>query len=56
MKYTTEQVKRIKQALNETKDLLAKEMGYAEEYRNQVLIASYNAHTAKLTAMLKDVE
>ena len=49
---TPEYVKRVKSALLETKNLLAKEMAYSLELRNQSQITFYHSHIAKLEGYL----
>ncbi len=51
-KLTAEQTRRINEALNETCMLLAKEIGYRADLRDQERVAFYNAHINKLQAML----
>jgi hypothetical protein len=53
-KYTTNQISRINQALNETRDALAREMAYRFDLRNMEMIDFYIHHIAKLEAMLAD--
>ena len=49
---TPERIRRIESALTETQNLLAKEQRYLEDLQHKDVIDSYNAHIAKLQAML----
>jgi hypothetical protein len=53
-KYNATQISRIKHALNETRDALAREMAYRPDLRNIEMIDFYTHHIAKLEAMLAD--
>ena len=53
-KYTTNQISRINQALNETRDALARAMAYRFDLRDMEIIEFYTHHIAKLEAMLAD--
>jgi hypothetical protein len=51
-KYNANQIARINQALNETRDALDREMAYRSDLRNMEMIGFYTHHIAKLEAML----
>jgi hypothetical protein len=53
-KYSTNQISRINQALNETRDALARAMAYRFDLRDMEIIEFYTHHIAKLEAMLAD--
>jgi len=53
IKLTTEQTNRVKQAIRETRNLMSKELGYSERFQDKAKIAGYQAHIAKLEAMLQ---
>lgn len=53
-KYSANQIRSINQALNETRDALAREMAYRSDLRNIEMIDFYTHHIAKLEAMLAD--
>ncbi len=50
---TTEQRRRIIQAMQETQTLLAREMTYSPDLRKIDQVDFYNRHIANLTAMLE---
>jgi hypothetical protein len=49
---TANQIDRVKVAIKETKAIIANEMRYPEDLRNQERLSWYRAHLAKLDAML----
>ena len=51
---TTEQVKRTKEAVNETLAARAKEASYLPQHQNVSLIEFYDKHLLKLQLMLKE--
>ena len=53
-KYSATQISRIKQALIETHNAMAREMAYRPDLRNIEMIDFYAHHIAKLEAMLAD--
>ena len=46
------QIEKVKQAIKETENTLAKEMKYSEDLRNNVRIAELKNHAAKLENMI----
>jgi len=51
-KLTTEQTRRVEQAMRETYALLGKELAYQPKFRNQSTVDRYVSHLDKLQAML----
>lgn len=49
---TKEQEKRVIGAMVETQRTLDRAMAYSPQFRDQKLVAEYEAHLAKLSAML----
>ena len=49
------EIQKITDALVETKSLLAKELTYQPQFRNNERIAFYNTHITKLENMLSDI-
>ena len=50
---TPERIKRVRQALTETRIARNKELQYRPQFQNTALIAEYTAHIAKLNTMLE---
>jgi hypothetical protein len=51
---TQDQFRRTVRALAETETMIAKEVGYLPEHRNQHYLADLEAHATKLGQMLRE--
>lgn len=49
---TQDQTRRVLAAIEETRRMLARAMRYSPQFRDNGLIASYEAHLVKMNAML----
>jgi hypothetical protein len=50
---STDQIRRVKEAIADCDKQIAREMGYSAQLRNQESIAFHTQHKAKLVAMLE---